>query len=94
MPRVVLTAEIEDPSVWEERFRSHGDLFRGLWEGDFPDVHFATTEGNEVVMYMEVDDLDAYWAMQETPEIAEAMEEDGVNRDTVRIHVLDKTASF
>lgn len=94
MPRIMLTAEVRDPTGWEERFRSHGELFRSLWDGSFPDVHFATTEENEVVMYMEVDDLDAYFAMQETPEIAEAMKQDGVNRDTVKIYVLDKTASF
>lgn len=94
MPRIVLTAKVDEPSRWEERYRSHGDTFRDLWGGSFPDVHFATTEDNDVVMYMEVDDLDAYFAMLETPEIAEAMKHDGVIRDTVKVYVLDKTASF
>jgi hypothetical protein len=94
MPRVVMTAMVEDASVWEEKYRSHADLFREIWPGPVPDVHFATTEGNEVALCMDVDDLDGYFAMLERPEIAEAMAEDGVRRDTVKVFVLDKTASF
>ena len=28
MPKVVITAEVEDTAKWEQGFRSHGDLFR------------------------------------------------------------------
>ncbi len=28
MPKVVVTAQIEDPARWEEGFRTHGDLLR------------------------------------------------------------------
>jgi hypothetical protein len=28
MPKVVITAQIEDPDKWEKRFRTHGPLFR------------------------------------------------------------------
>jgi hypothetical protein len=94
MPRVVLTAEVQDSRSWEKAYRSHGALFRQLWEGPFPNVHFTATDTNEVAMFMEVDDLDKYFAMLKRPEIAEAMKHDGVNRDTVKVYVLDKSASF
>ena len=28
MPKVVVTAQVEDAAKWEEEFRTHGDLFR------------------------------------------------------------------
>ncbi len=28
MPKVVVTAQVEDPAKWEEGFGTHGDLFR------------------------------------------------------------------
>ncbi len=94
MPRVVLTAQVEDSVAWEKAYRSHGDLFRQLWNGPVPTAHFAATEENEVVMHMEVDDLDEYFRMLERPEIADAMANDGVKRDTVKVYVLNKSASF
>ena len=30
MPKVAVTAQVEDSVKWEERFRTHGDLFRAL----------------------------------------------------------------
>ena len=94
MARVVLTAEVEDSTTWEKAYRSHGDLFKRLWDGPFPIVHYTANDNNEVAMFMEVDDLDKYFAMLERPEIAEAMKHDGVNRDSVKVYVLDKSASF
>jgi hypothetical protein len=94
MPRIVLTAVVEDSTDWERKFRSHGDLFRRIWPGPVPDIHLATHEQNEVALCFDVDDVDGWWAMQERPEIAEAMEKDGVRRDSVKIFVLDRTASF
>ena len=28
MPKVILTAQVQDPVKWEAGFRTHGDLFR------------------------------------------------------------------
>jgi len=28
MPKVVVTAQVEDPVKWEKSFRTHGNLFR------------------------------------------------------------------
>lgn len=94
MPRIVMTAMVEDATVWEERYRSHGEVFKKIWPGPVPDVHFTTTEANEVAMCADVDDVEGYFAMLEGPEIAEAMAHDGVRRDTVKVYVLDKIASF
>ena len=94
MPRNVMTATVEDSTDWEQKFRSHRDLFRSIWAGPVPDFHLATTEENEVALCFDVDDVEAWWAMQQRPEIAEAMKKDGVRRDTVKIFVLDRTASF
>jgi hypothetical protein len=94
MPRIVLTATVDDATVWEERYRSHGEVFKQVWPGPMPVIHFTTTEDNEVAMCTDVDDVDAYFKMLGSPEIAEAMAHDGVQRNTVKVYVLDKTASF
>jgi len=94
VPRIILTATVDDATEWEQRYRSHGDLFRRVWPGPVPVIHFTTTGDNEVVMCTDVDDVDGYFEMVGSPEIVEAMGQDGVHRDTVKIFVLDKTASF
>ena len=88
MPKVVITAQVEDPVRWEEGLRTHGDLFRS-YTVDTP-VTFGITEGNEVAVYLEPDDLDAFTAGMESAATAEAMEADGVKRETVKVFVLDK----
>ena len=65
-----------------------------IWPGPVPEFQLSTTEENEVALCFDVDDVDGWWAMQERPEIAEAMEQDGVLRDSVKIFVLDRIASF
>ncbi len=30
MPKVIVTAQVEDPVKWEEGFRTHGELLRGM----------------------------------------------------------------
>jgi hypothetical protein len=50
MPRLIVTAEVEDGVKWEEGFRTHLDLFR---EMTVTATHFAVTDGNEVALYEE-----------------------------------------
>jgi len=69
MPRVVLTASVEDGTQWEKRYRSHGDVFRKVWPGDIPVIHFTITESNEIVMCVDVEDIDGYFRMLGSPEI-------------------------
>ena len=94
MPRVVLTATVDDADTWEERYRSHGELFNKVWPGPMPGVHFTITDASEVVMCTDIDDVDGYFEMLASPEIAEAMAHDGVQQDTVKVYVLDKVTSF
>lgn len=87
MPRVMITAEVEDSTKWEEGFRTHGELLRSMSQTA---TYFTTTGENEVALYSEPDDLDKYMQVLESPDTAAAMENDGVKRDTVKVFVLDK----
>jgi hypothetical protein len=54
-------------------------------------VQFSTNDdSNEICISAEPDDLDHYLAMAQSPEIAEAMDKNGVIRDTVKFYILDK----
>jgi hypothetical protein len=85
--RIVLTAQVEDAATWERMFRTRGELLRRM---SSTATYFATTDGNEVALYAEPADLDTFLEMMQSPDIAAAMEGDGVKRDTVRFYVLDK----
>ncbi len=87
MARIVVTAQIEDSANWEEGFRTHGELFNAYTATA---IHYTATAENEVAIYWEVDDLDKFLALVDSPETVEAMELDGVKRETVKIFVLDK----
>ena len=91
MPRVIITAKVENGTRWEEGFRTHGELLRSM---SSTVTHFTTTEHNEVVLYAEPADLDKYLEVLESPSTAEAMEKDGVLPDTVKVFVLDKEFSY
>lgn len=87
MPRIVLTAQVEDAQKWERGFRTHGDLFR---EQTVTALHFTVTDENEAALFLKVKDLDAFFEVLESPATAEAMKFDGVKRETVKVFVLDK----
>ena len=87
MPRVIITAQVEDSTQWEEGFRTQGALLRSM---SSTVTHFSTNEQNEVVLYAEPADLDQYFAVLESPATAEAMAHDGVKKETVKVYVLDK----
>ena len=94
MPRIVLIAKVDDPVEWEKRYLSHGELFRKVWPEPMPDVHYHVTDDSVVAMCMDVDDVEGWFEMLGSPEIASAMKEDGVQRETVQVYVLDEVASF
>ena len=87
MPRILITAQVEDSARWKEGFRTHGDLLRSMSQTV---TYFATTDDNEVALYSEPEDLDKFMEVLESPATAEAMGKDGVKRDTVKVFVLDK----
>ena len=86
MPRVVVTAEVENLEKWEEGFRTHGDLFRQMGVSR---MEFATGAGNRVAIAGETTDLDAYMKVLASSATAEAMASDGVKRETVQVFVLE-----
>ena len=88
MPRIVITAQVEDLAKWEEGFRTHGDLFRSQTVSG--PIGIATNEGNEVAVCFDASALDTYMSILESPATAEAMAYDGVKRETVKVFVLDK----
>ena len=87
MPKVVVTAQVEDSANWENGFRSHTSLFNDYTATA---INFAATDDNEVAILWEVANLDKYLELMDSPETAEAMAQDGVKRETVRVYVLDK----
>jgi hypothetical protein len=89
MPKVILTAKVEDAAKWEAGFKTHGDVMR-TYDLAGP-VDYAIS-GNEVVICMEPKDLDVFKKAMESKATADAMATDGVKRDTVKTFVLDKNA--
>ena len=88
MPKVVVTAQVEDLIRWEKGFRTRGDLFRS--QTVTKPIYMGAAEGNEVAVCIEPDDLDTFMEILDSPATAEAMEADGIHRDTVKVFVLDK----
>jgi hypothetical protein len=92
MPKVVITAQVEDLVKWEKGFRTHGNLFRS--QTVTKPIDFATIAGNEVAVCAEPDDLATFMKIMDSPAVAEAMAFDGVKRETVKMFVLDKQFKF
>lgn len=88
MPKVVITAQVEDLVKWEKGFRTHGSLFRS--QTISKPIDFATSAGNQVAVCAEPADLGAFMKIMDSPATAEAMAFDGVKRETVKVFVLDK----
>ena len=87
MSKVIITAQVNDSASWEAGFRTHLGLFNDYTATA---VHFAATDDNEVAILWEIADIDRFLEVLDSPETAEAMAADGVNRDTVKIYLLDK----
>jgi len=87
MPKVIITADVEDATKWEAEFRTHGELFKRQTVNV---CHYSLGKDNQIATCFEMDDLDTYMKLLDSPETAEAMKSDGIDRDTVRIFVLDK----
>jgi hypothetical protein len=87
MPKVIVTAQVQDPVKWEAGLRTHGDLFRSYTVR--APVYFAIA-GNEVAVCMEPENLDTFKRAMESQATVKAMAFDGVKRETVKTFVLDK----
>ncbi len=91
MAKIIITAQVEDAAKWEEGFRTHGDLLRSMTSTA---TYFTISKDNEMTLYADVDDVDKYFEVLESPATQEAMAHDGVMRDTVKVAVLDKEFSY
>ena len=80
MTRVITTARVEDSAKWENAFRRHVELFND----------YTATDNNEVAILWEVVDVDSILEQLDGPETAAAMAEDGVDRESVKVYVLNK----
>ena len=90
MTRIVFTAKVKDAVKWEEGYREHAPMLRDK-PGVTKPIHFSTSaETNEICIQGEPDNLEKYLELVQTPEMVEAMEKNGVLRDTVKLYILDK----
>ena len=87
MAKVIITAKVEDPVKWEEGFRSHGELFRR--QTCVNPVHISINDENEVALIFEPENLATFMHILDT-EGPDAMANDGVLRETVKLFVVDK----
>ena len=84
---VVVTAQVHDVAEWEEKFRTHGDLFL---KQTISRVDLGSTDEDYVACVFHADDLDAFFEVLGSPESAEALEGDGVDRESVKVFVIDR----
>jgi hypothetical protein len=89
MAKILVIAKCKDQAQWETGFRSHADFFRTAYGVSKP-VSYGMAEDNYVGTCFEVDDLARFMSAIGSPETAEAMEGDGLYRETVKVFVLDK----
>jgi hypothetical protein len=87
MTKIIVTAQVEDAAAWEEGFRTNGELFRSQ---TVYRVEFTHNEANEVAVCFEPEDFDRFMEIFGSPATGEAMEADGVKRETVKVYVMDK----
>ena len=90
MAKVIITAQVQDGAKWEAAFHTHGDIFRTY--GLTAPVAY-TVAGNEVAMCMETSNLDTLMQAIGSQATQDAMAHDGVKKETVKIHALDKSLS-
>ena len=87
MPKVIITAQVEDAEKWEAAFRTHGDIFQ-TYTLQAP-IQYSTA-GNEVTLCMEPDNLDTFMSAMHAEATATAMAVDGVKLETVKVSVLNR----
>jgi hypothetical protein len=87
MAKVIITAKVKDAAKWEKGFRTHGKLLKSMTSTV---TYFTISKDNELTLYAEPADVDKYFEVLESPATKEAMDFDGVKRDTVKVSVLDK----
>ncbi len=93
MPRIIITAQVEDQQKWEGGFRTHGNIFREQAIIS-PYQIGLEKDGKHVAVSAEVTDLDIFFEILDSQVTAEAMAYDGILRETVKVFVLDREFAF
>ena len=86
MAKILATVEVENAEEWKHAFRTHGELFR---QQTISRVDIGTTDDNHVACVFQVNDPDAFFEIFNSPETAEAMANDGVKPETLKVFVVD-----
>jgi len=89
MPRVLVIAQVKDPKQWEKGFRTHGKLFRSMSVTKAVE-YGLTDDGKTAATCFEAKSLAKFSKSLNSPAVAEAMDFDGVMRETVQVYVLKK----
>ena len=83
-----MTCKVKDAARWEQEFFNHGQLF---WRQTVAmPIGIAIHEDNTVAICVKPTDLGIFMEILESESTAKAMENDGVERDTIRICVMDR----
>lgn len=92
MAKIIVTGEVSDLARWEECVKTQGQLFSSKV---ITPIQFASRlGGNEVAILFDVENVGAFFEVLESEETVKAMERDGINRDTVKVFVVDKEYDF
>ena len=89
MAKILVTAKCKDQGEWEAGFRTHAEFFKSAY-GISKAVSYGMADDNYVGTCFEVDDVAKFMSAIALPQTAEAMEGDGLLRETVKVFVLDK----
>jgi hypothetical protein len=89
MTKILVIAKCKDQAKWESGFRTHADLFRTAYGVSKP-ISYGMGEDNYIGACFETGDLTKAMSAISSPETAQAMENDGLLRDTVKVFIFDK----
>ena len=93
MHKVIVVGTVQDMKRWEKGFRTHADIFKT--QSIISPIEFAApTSGGQVAVLFQVGDLDTFHKVMESSVTAEAMAQDGFNKNSAKIFVLDKEFRF
>ena len=89
MAKILVIAKCKDQAKWEAGFRTRGEFFRTTY-GIAKPVSYGMGDDDYVGTCFETSDVAKFLSAIALTETAEAMEGDGLLRETVKVFVLDK----
>jgi len=92
MAKVIAIGQVKDVAMWENAFRTHGDMFKEM--GIASPIYIGSNDNNEVVLLEEVADVDGLTSSVQSPETQAAMKSDGVIVESFKLFVLDREFSL